>query len=238
MGCKPGDGGGRQRRHHDPGGPAVGGSDDVRFARVGRLHQADHPLERAVLPHPARLHLKGAELIDRAAEYLVPRLLVHRQGLPRHHRLVDGGAAPEDHPVHRHRLPGQHPQHIPLLYLLGRNHKLLPAPHQPGRGRGQAHQLFDARPGLRHRPPLQIGSQAHNKRHLTGGKNLANQHRGRQSKGNQNIGLDVKLRDQTHRRFLDNRNAAQQNGNPRRVRRKPSQVKKAGRKGGQGKGKE
>ena len=71
-GDQPGQGGGGQGDDHDPGGPAVGQPHDLGLAGVGGLDQPDHPLDGAVLPHLGRPHLKGAELVHRAAGNLVP----------------------------------------------------------------------------------------------------------------------------------------------------------------------
>ena len=90
-GDQPGEGRGAEGDDHDPGGPAVGETHDLGLAGVRRLHQADHPLDGAVLAHLGSLHLKGAELVHRAAGDRVAHGLVHRQGFAGHHRLVDGG---------------------------------------------------------------------------------------------------------------------------------------------------
>ena len=109
---RPGQGGGGQGRHYDPGGPAVCQPHDPGLAGIGGLDQPDHPLDRTVLPHLRRPHLEGAELVHRAAGNLVPGPLVHRQGLAGHHRLVDGGLSGENLSVHWHGLARQHPEHV------------------------------------------------------------------------------------------------------------------------------
>ena len=228
---QPREGCGSEGGDHDPGGPAVGQAHDLRLARIRRLHQADHPLDGAVLPHPGGLHLKGAELVDGAAEYLVSRPLVHREGLAGHHRLVDGGLSGPHHPVHRNGLSGEHPQPVPHRHGLGGDALLPGGGHPPGSSGRQPDQLFDARPGLGHRPLLQQRAKLHDEGDLAGGKDLPNGHRGEQRQGHQHVGLDVKAGEQPHGRLPDNGRAAEQDGQPRRVHRQGRRGKKAQQEG-------
>ena len=216
-GNEPRQGRGRQGDHHDPGGPPVGDAHDLGLARVGGLHQADHPLDGAVRAHTGGPHLEGTELVHGAAGHLVPGGLVHRQGFAGHDRLVDGGLSRQDHAVHRHALAGQHPQGVAHLHLLGGDHALRAAAQHAGRPGRQVHQLFDAGPGLGHRQLLQQAAQLHNEGHLTGGKVLADAHRGDQRQGHQHVRLDVKSRHQADDGLQHNGHAAQDDGDPRHI---------------------
>ena len=91
----------RQSDDHNPGGPAVGQTDDFGLSGIGRLHQPDHPLDGAVLSYFGGAHVKGAELIDRAAGYFLSGAFVHGEGFAGHHRLIDGGLPRQNHAVHR-----------------------------------------------------------------------------------------------------------------------------------------
>ena len=230
-GHQPGQPGSAQRNHHNPGGPPVRQSYDLRLACIGGLHQADHPLDGAVLPHPAGLHIKRSKLIHRTAADLVSGLLVHRQRFPCHHRLIDGCLSADDHTVHRHGLSRQYPQKIPHLNLLGR-YGLFPRPCQsPGRSGCQMNKFFDTRPGPGHRQILQQPSQLHDKRHLSGSEILADNHRCDQRQRYQHIRFDVKGCHQTDHRFQNNRYSTQNNGRPCRVERQRDQVKNADNQG-------
>ena len=82
-----------QGNHNDPGCPAVSEADNLCLARIRRLDQPDHTLNRAVLAHLGGLHFKGPELIDGAAGYAIAHGLVHGEGFAGHDRLIDGGLA-------------------------------------------------------------------------------------------------------------------------------------------------
>ena len=193
---RPGDGGSGQGDHHNPGGPPVRQAHNFGLARVGGLHQADHPLDGAVLPHPGGLHLKGAKLVYGAAGDRVPWSQVHREGLPGHHRLVDGGLPGEDGPIHGNGLSWQHPQAVPHLHLLRGQNGFLPLPKHPGGAGGELYQPFNARPGPGHGQVFQQAAQLHDEGHLPGGEVLPNDYRGNQGDGHQHVGLDVKFRHQ------------------------------------------
>ena len=213
---------------HDPCSPPIRKPHDLGLARIRRLHQPDHPLDGAVLSHLGGLHLKGAELIHRAAGYRVPHGLVHRQRLAGHHRLIDRCLPLHDHAVHRHALPGQHPQPVAHLHLLGGDDLLLAAPQHPhGLGR-QMHQLFNACPHLGHRQLLQQSAQLHDEGHLAGGKNFPNAHRGHQRQRHQHVRLDVKGRHQPDDGLQNNGQAAQHNGDPRQVKGQRLPLQQAG----------
>ena len=217
----PGDQPGQHRRSqgndHNPGGPAVGQPNNFGLARVGGLHQTDHALDGAVLAHLHGLHLKGAELIDGAAGHQVAGPLVHRHGLSRHHRLVDGGFAGANDAVHRHRLSGQHPEAVTNLHLLGGDHRLALGGQDSGGLGGEADQLFNTRPSPGHGEILQQRAQLHDEGHLSGGKVLPDVHRGNESQGHQYIRLDVKGGDQTDEGLQEDRGSAQNDGYPGRI---------------------
>ena len=213
---------------HDPGGPPVRQPDDLGLARVGGLDQADHPLDGAVLAHPGGPHVKGAELVDGTAGDLVPHPFVHRQGLAGHHRLVDGGLAAGDNPVHRDGLSRAHLEQVAHLDLLRRDHLLPCRGEHPGGAWGEVDQLLNPRPGLGHCQVLQQAPQLHDEGHLPGGKVLPNAHRGDEGQGDQHIRLDVKGRDQADHRLQHDGDPAQDNGDPGRVKGQGEPVKKAG----------
>ena len=89
------------------------------IARVCRLHQPNHALNGAVLADLGSLHLKGAELVDRAAGHRVAHRLIHRQGFTGHDGLIDGGLAGENHAVHGDALAVEHADMIPNPDLFG-----------------------------------------------------------------------------------------------------------------------
>ena len=216
-GNKPGQHRRGQSNDHDPGSPAVGNADDLRFSRVRRLHQADHPLDGAVLADFGGLHFKGTELIHRAAGYGVPHGLIHRQGFAGHDRLVDGGLAGTDHTVHRHPLAGKHSDTVAELHLLGGDDLLPAAAQHPGGLGRQMDQLFNAGPGPGHSQLLQQAAQLHDERHLSGGEGLADANRGNQRQRHQHIRLDVKGRHKADDRFQHNGQTAQHNGHPSNI---------------------
>ena len=224
---QPGQQRGGQGNHHNPGRPPVRDAHDLGLARVRGLHQADHALDRAVLAHARRPHIKRAELIDRAARHLVSLALIHGQGLAGHHRLVDRGLSGGDHAIHRHGLARQHAQQVAHLHLLGRDDGLSVRPQHTRGARRQMHELFNARPGPRDGQILQQRTQLHDERHLTCGKVLADDHRGDQRDGNQYVRLDVERGHQPDDRLEDDRHAAQDDCNPRRVERQRQQAENA-----------
>lgn len=120
-GKQPGNRRSGQRNDHDPGGPPVCQTHDLCLSRVGGLNQTDQPLDGAVLSHPRRLHVKGAELVHGSAGHLIAGSLIHRKGFPGHHGLVDGGLPGHHPPVHRHGLPGENAEPLADLHLPGGN---------------------------------------------------------------------------------------------------------------------
>ena len=198
---QPGQRGGAEGDDHDPGGPAVCKAHDLGLTRIRRLHQAHHPLDGAVLAHLGGPHLKGAELVDRAAGNLVADGLIYGQGLSRHHRLVDRGLAAENDAVHRNGLAGQDAQYVANPHLLHGHHVFLVAVDDAGGLGREVHQLFDARAGLGHRQILQQRPQLHDEGHLARGKVLADAHGGDQGRGDQHIRLDVEGGDKADEGF-------------------------------------
>ena len=192
---------GGQGDDHDPRGPAVGNADDLRLARVRRLHQPDHPLDGAVLPYLGGFHFKRAELVDRTAGHEVPHGLIHRQGFAGHHGLIDGSLTGNDHAVHGNAFTGQHTNAVAYSHLLGGDDLLPALPQHPRRLRGQMNQLLDPGPGLRHGQFFQQGAQLHNERHLAGGKFLPDADRGDQRQRYQHVRLNVKGRQKPDDRF-------------------------------------
>ena len=172
--------------------------------RIGGLHQPDHALDGAVLPNLGRLHLKGAKLVDGTAEHFLPHRLVHREGFPGHHRLVDRGLPGEDDSVDGHTLPRQDAEPVPDLHLLRWKHRLFAVSQHPRRLRRQMHQLFDPGPGPGHRQLLQQAAQLHNKRDLPGGKLLPDADRRDQRQRDQHVRLDIERRDQPDHRLQNN----------------------------------
>ena len=229
---------GQRRRtegdHHDPGGPPVGDSNDLRISGVRGLHQPDHALDGTVLSNPFGLHVKGAELVDRAALHLISRFLIHWQGFSCHNSLIDGGLSGKDDAVHGHRLSGQHAEHISHLYLARRNQCFRLSRYHSGRLRGQMHQAFNAGPRLCNGHILQQRAQLHDERHLSRRKILSDNNRSDQRNGHQHIRLDVKFRDETDKRLQQDGNAAQQNGCPGRVKGERQQIKNTDDEGGSG----
>ena len=219
-GDQPGERRRAQRDDHDPSGPAVGDPDDFGFARVGGLHQPDHALDRAVLPHLGGAHLKCPELIDRSAGDLVPHGFVHRQGFAGHHGLIDRGLAGDDHAIHRYALPGQDTEQVAHSHLFSGDDALLPIPQHTRGLRRQMHQFLDACSGFGDRQFLQQAAQLHDERHLAGGKILANGNRGDQRQRYQHIRLDVKGGHQTDDSLQNDGNAAENNGDPRHIKEK------------------
>ena len=219
----PGDCPGDPRRDqgddHDPGGPAVGQVHDLGLAGVGGLDQADHPLDGTVLPHLGSLHGKGPKLVYGAAGHLVPLPLVHGEGLAGHHRLVDGGLALENHPVHRDGLSGEDPELVPHLDVLRGDNLLSLGRHHPSGAGGKVDQLLNPRPGLGHGEVLQKAAQLHDEGHLAGGKIFPNEHRGHKGHGHQHIRLDVKGSDQADDGLQQDRHSAEEDGNPSRIHR-------------------
>ena len=228
---EPGEGRRRQGGDHDPGGPTVGRPHDLGLPCVGRLDQAYHALDGAVLPYPGGPHVEGPELVHCAAGDLVPRPLVHGQGFPCHHRLIDGGLPCEDDPVHRDHLSRQHPQNVPHGHLLGGDHRLPGPVHPPGGAGRQADQLLNARPGPGHGQLLQQAAQLHDEGHLSGGEVLPDGHRGHQGDGDQHIGLDVEGRHQTDKRLQKDGHPAEHNGGPSHVKGKGREPRHAGQQG-------
>ena len=169
---------GGQGDDHDPRGPAVGNADDLRLARIRRLHQPDHPLDGAVLLHLGGFHFKRAELVDRTAGHEVPHGLIHRQGFA-----------------------GQHTNAVAYPHLLGGDDLLPALPQHPRRLRGQMNQLLDPGPGLRHGQFFQQSAQLHDERHFASGKFLPDADRGDQRQRYQHVRLDVKGRHQPDDRF-------------------------------------
>ena len=216
-----------QRNHHDPGRPAVGNADDPGLARIRRLHQPDHALDRAVLPDPGRPHIEGAELIDRAARDLVPLALVHGQGFAGHDRLIDRGLPGRDHAVHRDGLTRQHAQQVADLHLLGRKDLLFTIPQYACGARGQVDELFDARPRPRDGQILEQRAELHDERDLARGEVLADDDRCDQRDGHQHIRLDVERGHQPDDRLEDDGDTTQDDRDPRRVKRERQQVENA-----------
>ena len=233
-GNQPGQCRSHQSDNHNPGGPAVRQPNNLCLSRVRRLYQADHALDRTVLSHLFRPHLKGAELIDGAAGHRVSHSLIHRQGLPSHNRLVDRCLTADDHAVHRDTLPWQHPKQIPHAHLL-RGNDLLPVRSlSSGRPRRQMHQLLDAGPRLRHRQFLQKPANLHDKGHLPGGKILPDTDGCDQRHGYQYVRLYVKGGNQPDESLQHNGYTAEQNRRPGRVKWQRKQIKKAADQGNPG----
>ena len=57
--------------------PPVGKADDLSLSGIGGLHQADHPLNGAVLADLLRPHVEGTELVHSAAGHFVAGLFIH-----------------------------------------------------------------------------------------------------------------------------------------------------------------
>ena len=229
-GHQPGQNSSRQRHHDHPGGPPVRHPHDFGLSGVGGLHQPDHALDGAVLPHFDRPHLKGAELVHRPARDRIPHALIHRQRLSGHHRLIDGCLSRCDHTVHRYALSGQHPQQIPHLHLLRRDHSLHTIFQHPGRLGRQMYQLLDSRPGFCHGQLLQQRPKLHDKRHLACRKILADADRGDQRHGYQHVRLDVESGDQPDGRLQQNGHAAQDDRDPRGIKRQRHRIQYADQK--------
>ena len=70
-------------------------------------------------------------------------------------------------------------------------------------------------------------AELHDESDLARGKVLADSDRGQERNGHEHIGLDVKGRDQANNRLQDDRDAAQDDGNPGRVKRQRDQIKDA-----------
>ena len=237
-GDEPGQRRGGQGDDHDPRGPAVRKAHDLGLVRVRRLHKPDHPLDGAVLAHLGGLHLKRAKLVHRAAGHRVAHGLVHRQRFAGHDRLIDGGLAGDDHAVHGNALTGEDADAVPDLHLLGRN-TLLPAVSQdPGRLGRQVDQLFDAGPGLGDGQLLQQRAQLHDERNLSGGERLSDADGRDQRQRNQHVRLDVERGDKADHGLQNDGDAAQDDGDPRRIERERVDLQQAAQDRGPGDRKE
>ena len=146
---QPRDQGGAQGDDHDPGGPTIRQIDDLRLARVCRLHQTDHALDGTIFAHFGGAHFKSAELVDGAAGNAVANGFVHWQGFARHNRLIDGSLSGENHSIHGHRFPRQHADAVADLHLFGGQNGFAFTGQHSGGLRRKMHQLFNpcARPG-------------------------------------------------------------------------------------------
>ena len=220
---KPGNGCGGQGRNDDPGSPAVSQPYDFSLARVSRLHQTDHTLDRAVLANLCSFHFKSTKLIGRATGHLVACLLIHRKRFTGHNRLIDRSLSCQNHAVHRYRLTGKHADAISHLYLIRRDDLGAVRCQNPGCMRRQMHQPLDTGSGLRHCQLLQKTTQLHNHSHLARCENLSNTDRSNQRQRNQHIRLNIKSSSQSNHSLQDNRYPAKQNRNPGRIKRQPRQ---------------
>ena len=115
--------------------------------------------QSGVLPHPAGLKGKIARLVDGGGGHLVPRALVHGEGLAGEGRLVHGGGSLQDHAVHGNGLAG--PDHHPLPHpdFLHGDLQFHSVPQDRGRLGGQIHQAGNGLGGLALGPGLQEFTQ-------------------------------------------------------------------------------
>ena len=158
------------------------------------LRQSNHPLQRGIGAHRVCPHGEGAVLVHGAAGNGVTRLFVHRDTLTGHHRLVNGGFSLQDGAVHRHGFPGKDAQHIADPDLLHGDDLGLPVPQHTGRLWRDLDQLLDALPRFAGGVILQQGTDLHDQRHFTGGKEFPGGGGGDQGQRNQLIRFDVMLK--------------------------------------------
>ena len=163
----------RERPQNNPGRPAIRKRHDLRPAGICGPDKPDHPPDQAVFTDPRGAHVKHAELVDGPAGNLVPHRLVRRERFSRHDRLVHGGAARYDHPVHRDRFAGKDPDQIPALHFLYGDESLSGFGDHTGDLRRKAHELLNAGPCSFHGQALQQRAEPHDESYLAGGKNFA-----------------------------------------------------------------
>ena len=198
---------GSQGDDHDPCGKPVGESDDFGLSGVGRLHKPDHTLDGTVFSDFGSFHVKGTELIDRAAQDTVSDTFIHRKGLAGHDGLIDGSLTGQDGSVHWNGL-SEDADAVAYFYLFGGEDGLFLSRQDTGGPRRQMHQLFDSGPGACHCQIFQKGAQLHDECHFTGCEIFPDAYGSNQRNGHQNIRFDVKGRDKADDGFQDNRDAA------------------------------
>ena len=171
-----------QSDDHDPGGPPVRQPDDLRLARVGGLHQPDHPLDGAVLPTFAARISKEPNWLTVPLDTSSPALLVHRQGFSGHHRLIDGGLARRGSPRPPGPFPRQHAEQVAHRKPAPPGSTASwPSSNHSGRRAGVRCTSFSmpARAFATVRSSSRR-AQLHDERDLTRGKIFPNEHRGDQ----------------------------------------------------------
>ena len=172
-GQQPGQRCGGQGDHHDPGCPAVSQADDLRLARVRRLHQANHPLNGAVLPDALVASIsKAPNWLTVPLDTSSPDAFVHGQRFAGHHRLIDGGLRQRGSRRPPERVsPGSTRSTVSDLHLLGGDDRL------PCRRAVRAPSAASDAPAFRY-PPAPCATvsssskraQLHDERHFAGGK--------------------------------------------------------------------
>ena len=93
---------------HEHGHDAVGERLDGRLRSLRLFHEPHDLREQRVGPDARRLHEQRPGLVHRPADDLGAHALLHRDGLARHHRLVDVARALGDGPVHGDGLARPH----------------------------------------------------------------------------------------------------------------------------------
>jgi hypothetical protein len=146
---------GEQHPRRERGQPAGKGDQDQpergpvgqplagRLGVLRLLHQPHDLGQRGVGADPGGAHPQRAVAVDGGADHRCPRLLVHRQALAGHHRLIDLGLAVLHHAVHRHLRAGAHQQQFADRDLRGGHLDRFAAAQHHRLGRGQVEQRVD-----------------------------------------------------------------------------------------------
>ena len=155
------------------------------------------------------------------------RDILERERYRRLDRLIDSRLSREDHAVYRDAFAWKHAQAVADPDPFGRDDLLPVLPDDSGRLRRQVDELLDSRPRPRDGHILQKRAELHDEGNLARGEVLPDAHRCDQRKGHQNVRLDVKGRNQADQRFQKDRDAAEDDGHPGRVKGERNQIKDA-----------
>ena len=211
---EPGACGRNERPHDDPGRPAVGEPNDLGASRIGALHEFDEAVHGAFFADVRRAHDERSEAVDRAAQELVARLFVDGHRLARHDGFVDGGGAFQKNAVGRNLFARQHADEVAREHVARRDDGLDAVAYDArllGRKLGE---FRDARAGLFHGEFFKKRADRHDPGDFARGEGFADHDRRDERHGNEDVRLDVKAREETFRGLLENRKAAENNGDP------------------------
>ena len=154
-----------QRRDQEHGGNEVARHEireplDRGLRRLRLLDQSDDLRQERLLTDPHGAEAERAAGVERAADDLIARLLVHRHALPGHHRLVHRAGAGEDEPVDCDLLSRTNDHDVADAHIFDRDLDFLAelAPHARGL-RTELHELLDRIRGVRPGACLQVSAE-------------------------------------------------------------------------------